>query len=117
MRVILLGPAHGLAHDRVGEPPLNIDHNRLCVLVAYDDTLQHALGVGLLLPFVAGLWGLRAIYLGIMDLSGSLPESWQCRRRCFLRRLTLSWAAVYAAVLPVMIYRLWESFATQLGVG
>jgi hypothetical protein len=34
-----------------------------------------------------------------------------CRRQCFLRRLTLSWAAVYTAVVPVMIYRLWEHFA------
>ena len=29
----------------------------------------------------------------------------------FLRGLTFSWAAVYAAVVPVMIFRLWESFA------
>lgn len=64
--------------------------------------------LGLLLPFVAGLWGLREIYRGVMALGADLPPQWQCQRRCFLRRLTLSWAAVYTAVAPVMIYRLWE---------
>jgi len=83
----------------------------LLVAAAPDDALRWTLAVGLLLPFVSGLWGLRAVYRGIMDLSGAMPLDWQCRRRCFLRRLTFSWAAVYAAVLPVMIYRLWESFA------
>ena len=66
---------------------------------------------GLCLPFVAGLWGLREIYRGIMDLSAALPPVWQCGRRGFLRRLTLSWAAVYTAVAPVLIYRLWEYVA------
>ncbi len=83
----------------------------LLVAKAPDDVLAGTLTVGLLLPFVSGLWGLRAIYRGIMDLSAALPASWQCRRRCFLRRLTFSWAAVYAVVLPVMILRLWEAFA------
>jgi hypothetical protein len=46
-----------------------------------------------------------------MDISGNVPQRRLCQRRCFLRRLTLSWAAVYAAVVPVMIYRLWELFA------
>jgi hypothetical protein len=67
--------------------------------------------VGLLLPFAAGLWGLREIYRGVMAAGAELPAPWQCRRRCFLRRLTLSWAAVYTAVVPLLIYRLWESVA------
>ncbi len=71
--------------------------------------------LGLFLPFVAGLWGLREIYRGIMDLSAALPPAWQCGRRCFLRRLTLSWAVVYTAVAPVMIYRLWEYVAGTMG--
>lgn len=83
----------------------------LLVAQASDDALQWMLSAGLLLPAVSGLWGLREIYRGTMDLSGAMPASWQCHRRCFLRRLTFSWAAVNAAVLPVMIYRLWESFA------
>jgi hypothetical protein len=83
----------------------------LLVAKAPDDALSWTLFVGLLLPFVSGLWGLRAVYQGVMDLSGVMPVGWQSQRRCFLRRLIFSWAAVSAAVLPVMIYRLWESFA------
>ena len=49
--------------------------------------------------------------VGMMDLAAGLPAEWQCRRRCFLRRLILSWSAVYVAVVPLMIYRLWEYFA------
>jgi len=79
--------------------------------------LQWALGIGLLLPFVSGLWGLQAIYRGVLSLSAAMPASWKCRRACFLRRLTLSWAAVYTAVLPVMVYRLWGYFAALLQVG
>jgi hypothetical protein len=84
------------------------------VFAAPTEVLQWTLKLGLLLPFVAGLWGLRAIYLGVMDLAASLPPRWQCRRHCFLRRLVLSWAAVYTAVVPIMIYRLWEYFAVYL---
>ncbi len=85
----------------------------LLVARAPDEVLRWTLSIGLLLPFVSGLWGLRAVYQGIMDLSGTMPLGWQCRRRCFLRRLIFSWAAVYAAVLPVMIFRLWEFFAER----
>ncbi|MBI3411078.1 MAG: hypothetical protein HY040_22315 [Planctomycetes bacterium] len=75
------------------------------------ENLQWTLRLGLLLPFVAGLWGLRAIYGGVMDLNDWQHGPACANRRCFLRRLTLAWAAVYTAVLPVMIYRLWETFA------
>ena len=83
----------------------------LVVANAPDEVLMGALSVGLLLPFVSGVWGLRAIYRGVMDLSREMPFDWQCRRGCFLRRLTFWWAAVYAAVVPVMIFKLWESIA------
>jgi hypothetical protein len=85
----------------------------LVVFKAPPPVLQPALAAGLLLPFAAGLWGLRAIYLGTMDLFDHQTVAERCQRRCFLRRLTLSWAAVYTAVLPVMIFRLWELFAAM----
>jgi hypothetical protein len=81
----------------------------LVVFAAPDDVLSPVLLLGLLLPFAAGLWGLRAIYLGIRDLAGVSPSRGE--RWCFLRRLVFSWSAVYVAVLPVMIYRLWDYFA------
>jgi hypothetical protein len=83
----------------------------LLVTDAPAEWLGGTLLLGLLLPFVAGLWGLREIYRGVMHLGASL--SIDCRRQWFLRRLTLSWAAVYTAVVPVLIYRLWESVAAM----
>ncbi len=89
----------------------------LVVFQAPNEGLQWALQLGLALPFLSGLWGLRAIYLGILDIGANQPSQWQCRRQCFLRRLTLSWTAVYTAVVPVMIYRLWGFFADLVQIG
>ena len=78
------------------------------------EVLEACLTLGLLLPFVAGLAGLRALYRAVSGMADTLPEERRCRRACFLRRLTLSWAACYTAVSPVLIYRLWESLAGAL---
>jgi hypothetical protein len=43
MRVVVLGPAHGLLEQWVSEPTLNLDHKRLFLLVADDDALQNSL--------------------------------------------------------------------------
>jgi hypothetical protein len=86
----------------------------LIIFAAPPDVARWSVVVGLALPFVAGLWGLRAIHRGIADLAAEMPPAWRCRRECLLRRLTLAWAAVYTAVLPVMIYRLWEYIARVL---
>jgi hypothetical protein len=64
--------------------------------------------MGLALPFVAGLYGSRALYIGFMGLADTLPEDRRCRRTCFLRRLLVAWSACYTAVTPVMIFTLWE---------
>ena len=86
------------------------------VLAAPEAELQWMIKIGLMLPFIAGLWGLRAIYEGIMDLHDAGGQAECSKRRCFLRRLTLSWAAVYTAVLPIMIYRLWEFIARGMTI-
>jgi hypothetical protein len=86
-------------------------------MVVFDvraETLEAGLYVGLALPFLAGPEGLRAIYRGVMAMAETMPPEYQVRRVCFLRRLTLSWAACYTIVSPVMIYRLWEFFAGRL---
>jgi len=83
----------------------------LLVAKAPDEAMRWALVFGLVLPFISGMWGLRAIYGAVLDLSRAMPFDWQCRRGCFLRRLIFWWAAVYAAVVPVMIFRLWASLA------
>ena len=72
---------------------------------------QIVLSIGLVLPFIAGLWGAYSLYNGFMRLSDTLPGHCRDRRTCFLRRLTLAWAACYTAVTPLMIYSLWTQFA------
>src|SRR5262245_7482275 len=62
----------------------------LSVFRAPDESLQLALYLGLGLPFLAGLWGVRAIYRGFLGLADTLPPAWRCRRECFLRRLTMA---------------------------
>ena len=75
------------------------------------DTLELGLSLGLLLPFLAGLGGVHAIYRGVTAMAETLPHECRVDRTCFLRRLTVSWALCYTAVSPVMIYRIWESVA------
>ena len=70
-----------------------------------------AFWLGLLLPFIAGLWGTAALYRSFATLCDSLPVERRWQRTCFLRRLVASWAACYTAVAPVMIFTLWEHLA------
>ena len=76
--------------------------------------LRGTLWLGLILPFIAGLWGTRSLYVGFAGLSDTMPPERRCRRECFLRRLVLSWSACYTAVTPVMIFTLWEYFGRDL---
>jgi len=64
--------------------------------------------LGLMLPFIAGLWGTVAMYQAFSLLCDTMPPNRMERRACFLRRLVLSWSAIYTAVMPVMIYSVWE---------
>jgi hypothetical protein len=67
--------------------------------------------LGLALPFIAGLWGVRSIYRGFVSLVDSIPEDRRYGRALFVRRLTLAWATVYTAVTPIMIWTLWKAIA------
>jgi hypothetical protein len=78
--------------------------------------LRGVLYAGLGLPFVAGLWGVRSIYVGFLGLSDTLPPRRRCRRECWLRRLTAACSACYTAVCPVMIFTLWGYFADHLAL-
>ena len=64
--------------------------------------------LGLALPFIAGLYGTRSLYIGFIGLADTLPKDRRCRRECFLRRLLCAWSACFTAVTPVMIFTLWE---------
>jgi hypothetical protein len=84
------------------------------VLGVPPDSLRVVLYVGLGLPFVAGLWGVRSIHRGFLGLADTLPPDRRCRRECWLRRLTAACGACYTAVCPVMIYTLWAFLADRL---
>jgi hypothetical protein len=80
----------------------------MIVFQAPMEWLRLTLGLGLALPFLAGLWGVRGLYLGFVALSDTLPPDQRDARGVFLRRLTLAWSACYTAVTPVMIASLWQ---------
>jgi hypothetical protein len=68
--------------------------------------------LGLILPYLAGLFGTHSLYQGLAGFADTFPVERQGRRACFLRRLVLSWAACYTAVTPVMIHTLWVWLAS-----
>ena len=80
----------------------------MVVFSAPTEFLRFGLFLGLALPFIAGLFGVRATYLGFLDLADRLPEDRRQRGLVFLRRLILAWSACYTAVTPVMIHAIWE---------
>jgi hypothetical protein len=80
----------------------------MIVFHATGTSIRPMIYIGLALPFVAGLYGVRTIYRGFMQLADTLPPERRCRRSCFLRRLTVACSACYTAVTPVMIYKVWE---------
>jgi hypothetical protein len=73
--------------------------------------LAATMWLGLILPFIAGLWGTVALYQGFAPLCDTMPADRATRRECFLRRLVLSWSAIYTAVVPVMIFTIWEALS------
>lgn len=82
-------------------------------LVGLLDGADHALSLGMGLPFVVGLAGIRAVYQGFCALAGYLPVTHQ-RRGNFLRRLVLCWGAVYSVIAPIALYRLADALAERL---
>jgi hypothetical protein len=88
------------------------------VFRAPPETLRLVLWIGVGLPFLAGLWGVRSIYQGFLGLADTMPEERRSSRTWWLRWLTLACSVCYTAVCPVMILRLWSHFAGQLaGLG
>lgn len=63
---------------------------------------------GLLLPFVAGVWGVKTLYDGFLDLRDTICAERRESRACLLRRLLVAWCGCYTAVTPLMVYVLWN---------
>jgi hypothetical protein len=83
----------------------------MIVFGAPDNWLNNTAYLGLVLPFIAGLWGVRSIHRGFVTLVDTIPEEQRYSRALFLRRLTFAWAACYTAVTPVMIWTLWKTIS------
>ena len=79
----------------------------MIVFSAPPEMLRLTTALGLAMPFVAGLWGVRTLFLGFTDLADTVPAHCKAERACFLRRLTTAWAICYTAVTPLMIIWLW----------
>jgi hypothetical protein len=73
------------------------------------EVVQTTLLVGLCLPFLAGLWGTRSLYVGFAERCETMPDEFRKNRACFLRRLVFAWCACYTAVAPVMIATVWQN--------
>jgi len=80
-----------------------------CVAGAVADAPRVVLA-GVVLPFVVGLHGQRALYRGFSELLTVLPVTHR-RRGHFLQRMIVCWTVVYAAVAPVALVRLAQTFA------
>jgi hypothetical protein len=85
----------------------------MIVFEADESWLRASIYLGLALPFLAGLWGVRSIHRGFLTLVDTIAQEQRSSRAMFLRRLTLAWAAVYTAVTPVMIWTLWKTLAER----
>jgi hypothetical protein len=107
----LIGLASG-AVALLGALPIYLAVMLGLVIFEFSPGAVQAAGLfGLALPFVTGLYGTRALSIGFLALSDTMPEERRCRRRCFLRRLLVAWSGCYTAVTPVMIFALWEYLA------
>jgi hypothetical protein len=96
----------------VGILPIYAALGLAVVIFDLPGSLRHAtFWLGLVLPFLAGLFGTYSLYQGLAGFSDTLSPDRRCRRECFLRRLVASWAACYTAVTPVMIHTLWTMLA------
>lgn len=84
----------------------------MVIFNASPEMLKASMLLGLILPFIAGLWGTHSLYVGFATLCDTMPAERRDRRECFLRRLVLSWSACYSAIMPVMIFTLWQAFGT-----
>ena len=73
------------------------------------EVVRTTLLIGLCLPFLAGLWGTRSLYVGFAERCDIMPQEFRTNRACFLRRLVFAWCGCYTAVAPVMIATVWQN--------
>lgn len=82
-------------------------------VVGVFDDVQFTLRLGLVLPFLVGLFGVGAVERAFRSMLDVLPVTHQ-RRGNFVRRMVLAWGALFTAIAPVALLRLGEWFGTWL---
>ena len=93
----------------VGILPIYAAFGLAIAIFPLPDSLRDVmLGIGLILPFLAGLAGTWSLYRGLSMLTDTMNPERRVDRECFLQRLVLSWSMVYSAVSPVLIFTLWQ---------
>lgn len=85
------------------------------VFTAPETLVESWVILGLLLPFMAGIWGATCLYEGFTGFADTIPAACRGNRACFLRRLILAWSGCYTCVTPLVIYTLWNFFSGSLG--
>lgn len=75
---------------------------------------QNAIFIGFALPFVVGLFGIRAVYVGFQDLLGKIPIT-HPRRGNFISRMVILWGGLYTVIAPVALFRLVQAFSAVSG--
>lgn len=88
-------------------PLIDIFMTEFLFMSVFDDPSEACIGIGIAIPFVVGLFGLRSVYKSFRRMVEVLPIT-HTRRSNVLIRMLLLWAALAMAVAPVAMYRIAE---------
>lgn len=73
----------------------------------FDDPSEACIGIGIAIPYVVGLFGLRSVYKSFGRMLDVLPVT-HTRRGDVLIRMLLLWGVLAMTVAPVAMYRIAE---------
>ncbi|HZN92122.1 MAG TPA: hypothetical protein VFB81_05435 [Myxococcales bacterium] len=75
--------------------------------------VRFTLQIGMVLPFIIGLFGVGAVERAFRSMVEVVPITHR-RRGNFVRRMVMAWGALFTAIAPVALYRLGEWFGSWL---
>jgi hypothetical protein len=86
----------------------------LSMVLPLNFNTEAIINIGLALPFIMGLTGIRALHASFKHMLPEIPITHERRGR-FLLRMVLAWGAVFSVVAPVAMYTLGRVFAGWFG--